>query len=129
MFLLNVLPEMFAICRLKAQDPLPNWATNGSLFSVTRTSDELSIICPQTIVPEMVLADTDWRALKVKGPLDFALVGVLAELAGLLAAAKVSIFAISTFDTDYILVKEEKLKRAVEALVIAGHQVTQVSGR
>ena len=125
MFLLNVLPELFAICRLKAQDPLPNWATNGSLFSVTRTSDELSIICPQTIVPESVLADRDWRALKVKGPLDFALVGVLAELAGLLAAAKVSIFAISTFDTDYILVKEEKLKRAVEALAIAGHQVSR----
>ena len=125
MFVLSILPDSLAICRLEPDDPFPDWTGNGDLLSLTRTTDELSIICPQAIVPEGVLADKGWRALKIQGPLDFSLVGVLAELAGLLADAKVSIFVISTFDTDYILVKEEKLKRATEALMIAGHHVRQ----
>lgn len=125
MFVLSILPESLAICRLDPQTPCPEWANAGSLTSITRTTEELSILCPQENVPEGVMADRDWRALKIQGPLDFALVGVLSELAGLLASAKVSIFAISTFETDYILVKADKLRRAIEALRIAGHHVVQ----
>lgn len=123
MFVLSILPESLAISRLDPQTPCPDWANVGSLASITRTTEELSIICPQEYVPEGVMADRDWRALKIQGPLDFAMVGVMAELAGLLAAAKVSIFTISTFETDYILVKADKLRRAIEALRIAGHHV------
>ena len=127
MFFLSVLPDSLTICRLEPNDPFPDWVVTGDLLSLTRTPDELSVLCPQAIVPDEVLADKGWRALKVQGPLDFALVGVLAELSGLLAAAKVSIFVISTFDTDYILVKEEKLMTAISALREAGHQVTEES--
>lgn len=127
MFVLSILPESLAICRLDPQTSCPEWANAGSLSSITRTTEELSILCPQEHVPEGVMADRDWRALKIQGPLDFAMVGVLSELAGLLAAAKVSIFAISTFETDYILVKADKLRRAIEALRIAGHHVVQAN--
>lgn len=125
MFFLSVLPDSLTICRLEPSEPFPDWVMTGDLLSLTRTSDELSVICPQAIVPDGILADKEWRALKVQGPLDFSLVGVLAELSGLLAAAKVSIFVISTFDTDYILVKEEKLAAAISALQKAGHQVME----
>jgi len=125
MFFLSVLPDSLTICRLEPSEPFPDWVMTGDLLSLTRTSDELSVICPQAIVPDGILADKEWRALKVQGPLDFSLVGVLAELSGLLAAAKVSIFVISTFDTDYILVKEEKLAAAIFALQKAGHQVME----
>ncbi|GAB4577559.1 MAG: ACT domain-containing protein [Anaerolineales bacterium] len=124
MFILSILPDVLAICRLKPNDAFPTWGAAGSLLSVTRTADELSVICSETIVPDGILADKGWRALKVQGPLDFALVGVLAELAGLLASAKVSIFAVSTFDTDYILVKQTHLRGALEALRRGGHQVS-----
>ena len=83
---------------------------------MTRTADELSIVCPEEQVPGDLTAERDWRAFKVEGPLDFALVGILAELSGALAAAEVSLFAISTYDTDYLLVRAGKLAEAKRAL-------------
>jgi len=114
---LSVLPEQFAVCRLEANARIPEWAMSEGIFSaITRTRDELSIVCPQEIVPEEVKTEKDWKALKVEGPLDFSLTGILASLAKPLAEARISIFAISTFDTDYVLVKSEKLEEAVKIL-------------
>jgi hypothetical protein len=123
---LNLLSESFAVCRLGAQDLLPAWAQPGAadeLWSVTRSADELSIVCRQAVVPAGVQCEANWRAFKVLGPLDFALVGILAELSGLLARAQVSLFALSTYDTDYILVKASSLNAALAAFKAGGHQI------
>ena len=118
---LIVLSDVFAICRLDASASIPDWADN--FFSITRTRDELSIVCPPRNVPAGIQCERDWRGLKVAGPLDFALTGILAALAMPLAQAGISIFAISTFDTDYVLVKDTQLERAVAVLSQAGCQV------
>jgi hypothetical protein len=89
---------------------------------VTRTPSELSIVCREDAVPAGILANRGWRAIAVDGKLDFALTGILASLASPLAAAGVSIFAISTYDTDYVLVKQDTLERAIATLVGAGHR-------
>jgi hypothetical protein len=120
---LFLLPETFAVCRLPAGAALPAWAMSGSLYAVTRTADELSIVCPQAQAPDGALCQPGWRCFQVAGPLDFALTGVLASLAGPLAAAGVSIFAISTYDTDYLLAPATALDAAVAALRNAGHTV------
>jgi len=122
-FQLTVLPGFFAIVRLAADAPLPSWASAGDFFSVTRTSDELSVVCLANQVPSSLTAETGWRALKVHGPFALSEVGVLAALAAALAHAKVSFFAISTFATDYLLVNDKSLNAAVAALRAAGHSV------
>jgi hypothetical protein len=113
---LTLLLEKLSVCRLGNNEPVPQWAIKGNFFSITKTSDELSVVCPSDQVPAEIKAEAGWRAFKVLGPLDFALTGILASLAAPLAEAKISIFAISTFDTDYILVKEKDLNRASEVL-------------
>jgi hypothetical protein len=118
-----LLPENLAVCRLPPDAPLPDWLDTAGFFSLTRTADELSLVCPQQAVPAGVLCERGWRGLKVQGPLDFALVGVLSGLTAVLARASVSIFAISTYDTDYLLVKHTDLARAVAALRAAGYTV------
>lgn len=120
---LSILPEEFAICRLDPNSTVPNWALAGSLSSVTRTEDELSIVCAQTQAPEGARCDREWRCMKVHGPLDFSLTGVLASLVSPLAEAGISIFAFSTFDTDYLMVKAGNLEPAIKALTDAGHEI------
>ena len=120
---LDFLHDEFAVCRLPVDAAVPNWAWAGELTSITSTDDELSVVCIADPVPVDVEHTPGWRALKVRGPLDFSLVGILAGLSGILADAGVSIFAISTYDTDYILVRGEQLETAVEALKAAGHEV------
>lgn len=122
---LDVLPEVFCVCRLGPQDPVPAWASGGAFVSVTRTTDELSVVCEQRAVPEGVRTERDFAALKVRGPLDFALTGILASIAKPLADAGISLFAVSTFDTDYVLVRQAALEAAVRALAGAWHQVTR----
>jgi hypothetical protein len=119
---LVLLSDTFAICRLPADSPIPAWAT-GELVSITRTADELSIVCRANTVPEGVRCEPGWRCLRVAGTLNLSLVGVLASLAVPLAEAGVSVFAVSTFDTDYLLVKEASLARGIETLQAAGHWV------
>jgi hypothetical protein len=119
---LSVLPGTFAVSRLPADSPVPAWALDQAFVSVTRTSDELSIVCAEEQVPMDITAERGWRALKVEGPLDFGLTGILAGLAAPLAAAGISIFAISTYDTDYLLVREERLEEAIDVLAGAGYR-------
>jgi hypothetical protein len=120
---LGILQGRLAVCRLEAGAAPPTWAMGGALWSVTGTADELSVVCGEERVPEGVRREAGWRALKVAGPLDFALTGVLSAIAAPLAAAGVSVFAVATFDTDYVLVREERLAEAVAALRAAGLSV------
>lgn len=123
-FTIEVLPTVFAVCRLNAADPVPTWAV-GEFLSVTRTSDELSIVCPQSMVPAEIRMETGFRCLRVVGPFDFATIGVISALSSTLASARVSLFAVSTFDTDYLLVKESDLPGAISALQAAGHSMVK----
>ena len=121
---LDVLEPVLWICRLPPEAPMPGWSeAPGAFFSVTRTAEELSIVCPARALPAGIQAQGPFRALKVMGPLPFEWVGILAALSSCLAKVGLSIFAISTFDTDYLLVKEEDLPAAKEALAGAGHRV------
>jgi uncharacterized protein len=120
---LSLLPQQFAICRLAPSAEVPSWAAQGSFSSVTRTSEELSIVCEAKRVPVGVKAQSDWRILKVHGPFALSETGVLAGLAEPIADAKLSLFAISTFDTDYVLVHSEQLQAATYVLQQAGHKV------
>ena len=116
MLSLSVLPNSLAISRLSPSLPIPSWAIESEFFSITKTGEELSIVCPEEKVPENVRSERGWRALKVEGPLDFSLTGILSSLLKPLADAEVSIFALSTYDTDYLLVKKENLDRTIEIL-------------
>jgi len=113
---LSILPEKLGICHFEKNSEIPDWASDISFCSITRTPDELSIVCPQDKIPAGVLAEKDWRAFKVEGPLGFELTGVTASLSKPLAEAEISILPISTYETDYILVKEENLKKATKIL-------------
>lgn len=126
---LDILPQTFAIYRLPPNAPLPSWAQTGSFWSITRTVDELSLVCEQHVMVEQALltaegrVERDWRCYQVRGPLAFTLTGVAAALTQPLADAEISVFVLSTFDTDYVLVKAADLPRATEVLVGAGHEV------
>ncbi|OJF13826.1 ACT domain-containing protein [Couchioplanes caeruleus] len=124
---LDLLPEEYAVCRLPAGTALPASLSSGpddkGVISVTWAPDEISIICPATRVPEAATVEAAWRCLRVVGPLDLALTGVLASLVGPLADARVNIIAFSTFDTDYLLVPRVRLTEAVDTLTAAGHRV------
>jgi uncharacterized protein len=117
------VPGKFAVCRLPANAPLPDWAWSGLFSSVTRTEDELSIVCAVDSVPEEHKPKTPWVCLKLEGPFSFSEVGILASFIGPLAEKRVPIFAISTFDTDYVLVGEDYAGVALQALRDAGHEL------
>jgi uncharacterized protein len=113
----TALAESFAICQLSAQEDVPRWAFKQKTFvSVSYTADELSIVCPEAQVPSEVKCERGWRAIKLLGPLDLNLVGILAELATELSTDGVPIFAISTFDTDYLLVPGSWFRQAKSTL-------------
>jgi hypothetical protein len=121
---LQVLKGRLSVCRLAANIAIPDWAIGGGEFvSITRTSDELSVVCSESSAPKDVKCEHGWRAFKVAGPLDFSLTGITESIAKPLAEAGVSIFAVSTYDTDYVMVKEENLEKAIRALSAAGHVV------
>ena len=115
------------MCRLASDARVPAWALDGAFFCLVRTHEELSIVCMEEVCTEDRMADglsleRGWRALKLEGPFPFSMTGVLASFAQPLAEAKIPIFAISTFDTDYVLVKCGNLEQAVVALAAAGHE-------
>jgi hypothetical protein len=123
---LTVFPDRYAICRLDPQAPVPVWAAGAAgedFLSVSRTREELSIVCLERNVPSGINCARGWRILKCEGPLDLALSGIMASLAEPLAEAGVPIFPIATHDTDYVLIKEPQLETAVNALSGYGHAV------
>lgn len=120
---LRVLGDRLSVCRLPIDAPWPMPPSDHSFFSVTRTADEISLICTEDQAPPAARIEPDWRAIEVAGPLDFAMVGVLADLTRPLADISVSVFVISTYDTDYVMVHAGALERAVEALRAAGHHI------
>ncbi|WP_412070354.1 ACT domain-containing protein [Rubrivirga sp. IMCC43871] len=122
---LDLLPGRLAVCRLTPDAPLADWMATGAVSSITRTPAELSVVCAESAVPPDAVAERGWRVLAVRGPLDFALTGILAGLATPLAEAGVSIFALSTYDTDVLLVRDRQLGEAVAALRAAGHEVDE----
>jgi hypothetical protein len=124
-FNLILLEGDFAICQLDAASDLPDWVFKSDLYSITRTSDELSIICRHDQLPESLLCEPGWRLLKIKGSFTFDEIGVLSALLAPLAAGGISILAISTFNTDYLLIKTQNLDQAVHILQEAGHKIEQ----
>jgi len=114
----------FAVYRLPANASVPSWATAGNFVSVTRTADELSIVCPLQDVPAEHKHEDPWICFKLEGPFDFLQVGILASFIDPLAASGVPIFALSTYDTDYVLVREDFAGAALGALQEAGHILT-----
>ena len=118
-----VLEGEYSVCRLGAHDAIPAWAQSGDFFSITCTPQEVSIVCETRNVPADVRAEHGWACLKIEGPIPFELTGVLSACLDPLAAAQIGIFAVSTFDTDYVLVKATSLERAKEVLRAAGHEV------
>ena len=120
---LVILAERLAVCRLDANGPIPEWAAGECFLSISRTRDELSVICEEHFVPAGVQASRGWRGLKIVGPLDLDLVGSLVSVAVPLAQSNIGILPIGTFETDYILVRDRQLADAIKALRFAGFQV------
>lgn len=120
---LRALPEQYAVCQMDPTREIVVPADSGGFFSVTRTSEELSVVCIEELAPDGATVEAGWSGFVVAGPLDFSLTGILSAIAGPLAAAGVALFAVSTFDTDYILVKADRYTDAVAALTSAGHTV------
>jgi hypothetical protein len=120
------LPGQFAVCRLAPDAPVPELNGEAGFMSVTRTGDELSIVCSADQAPADAKCEAPWSCFKLEGPFPFSLPGVLASFIDPLAERGISIFAVSTFDTDYILVKQEHAQLAAETLRKAGH-ITWIS--
>lgn len=120
---LLLLPEDFAICRMNPGTSLPAWVQTSSFFSLSSTVEETSIVCRMESIPPDIAADQDWRCFKLQGPFPFSLVGILNSVTVPLAEAGIGIFAISTYDTDYVLVKKSNLSQALSALKEVGHTI------
>jgi hypothetical protein len=121
---LYMLPQLYAFCRLQPNGAIPHWALLGDDFiSLTRTHEELSVVCLQENVPPDAQAERDWRCIKVEGPFGFSVSGVHASLALPLAEASISVMAIATYETDHLLIKSEDVEAAIETLKRAGHTV------
>ncbi|WP_414830551.1 ACT domain-containing protein [Alteromonas sp. H39] len=120
---LSVLPQQFVIHSLDADADIPASVLASPLFFLGKTSDELSIVVPSDIPVRSLESDPQWRALELLGPLHLSMVGIMAQIGAVLAEAKVAIFVVSTFETDFFLVKDKKLKAATEALRKNGYTV------
>jgi|SRR5579883_27623 hypothetical protein len=123
---LSATKGLFAIVKLRPDARIPDWAARGGFFSVTRTDEELSVVTREANLPVGIDASHGWRMLKVQGPFAFDEVGVVAALANPLARIGVGIFLISTYDTDYLLVQQDEIAAAVEALEHAGHRILRL---
>jgi uncharacterized protein len=120
-----VFRQNYAICRLEAKAAVPEWAARGNFLSVSRTPSELSVVCEESLVPAEVHAERNRSLMQIEGTLAFSLTGVLASVAAPLAEAGISIFAVSTYDTDYFLVSRNDLAQAVQVLEKAGHSIRE----
>ncbi len=120
---MKLLSGKYGVCSLGAFEAIPAWADNGEFYSITKTSDELSIVCSESNIPNNIKSERDWRILKVEGPLDFSLIGIISSISSVLAKQKISVFVISTYDTDYILIKEKYLRKSIDSLQDEGYNI------
>jgi uncharacterized protein len=120
---LDLLPREYAVVRLAPGGGPPAWACDGAFWSVTRTRDEVSVVCLAAQVPAGERCEPGWRLFRFEGPFPFSAIGILASVAGPLARAEISLMALSTFDTDYLLVQADRLEATQAALEAAGHRV------
>ncbi|NQT25701.1 ACT domain-containing protein [candidate division KSB1 bacterium] len=120
---LQILDGIYSIHRLPARSDIPDHIFESNFFSISKTDDDFSIVCPSSIQLQSDKTNSGWSCIKVIGPLDFSLTGVLAKISTILADSDISIFAISTYDTDYILIKSSKLALAKNALKISGYTI------
>jgi hypothetical protein len=120
---LNILTERFAICQLDSLSIIPDWATLAPFFSISRTVDGMSIVCPENYVPQEAKCERGWNAFKFEGSSNFNLNGIEATVINPLAKAGVKIFPISTYGTDYALVKETQFELAIAALLKTGYHI------
>ena len=125
---ITVHPELYAICRLEPEAEVPAWAIGKSFFTLSRTKTELSLVCEEKGVPPETHAERGRRLLQVEGTLAFTLTGVLAAITVPLAEAAISIFAVSTYDTDYVLVSDSDLENAIAVLEKTGHAIQRIAG-
>ena len=118
---LQQTPWKLAVCKLETS-AIPLWAESSEFLSYVKTPEEISLVCETHMVPKEVKAETGWDCMKVHGVLDFSLIGIIAPITAILAAEKISVFVISTYDTDYLLIKESNTPQATEALKKNGYQ-------
>ena len=122
---LIILKDTYTIYKFKSSSKTPRWIENSEFYSVTKTKDELSIVCKQMEVklPAGGVVDKNWRMIKIIGPLDLSLTGIIAEISSVLAMSGIPVFTISTYHTDYFMVKEENLDKAIVALKDNGYKM------
>ena len=123
---LRILNDKYSIYKFKSESALPAWIYSSEFYSITKTRDEISVVAIQTDLDseEIVCYSNDWRIIKIEGPLDFSIVGIIADFSAILKKKNISIFSLSTYDTDYILVKQKDLNTAIQALTENGHNIT-----
>ena len=124
---LKIMPERMAVCRLDATAPLPDGLDGSGFYSITRTKEELTVVCREDSVAAVATCESGWRCFQVQGVLDFSEIGIIFTITQPLAKSGVSVFVISTYDTDYFMVKEKDLAKAIDALNASGHQITEDS--
>lgn len=122
---LSILKDLFSVYKKDPTSPLPEWLDDCEFYHISKTDEELSIVCPQDFLPANTQAEKDWACIKVEGPLEFSLTGILANILKPLAQQNISVFTISTFNTDYIMVKENTLKASIQTLKEAGYRFTE----
>ena len=120
---LTLLAERLAVCRLDPDSTVPDWIDRTAFYSVTRTEEELTVVCAEALVAKGTVSETGWRCFKVEGPLDFSEIGIIFSLTQPLAQNRVAVFVVSTFDTDYFMVKEKDLAKTIDVLTAAGHEI------
>ena len=120
---LKILSDRMAVCRFDPTEAVPDWIDPSGFYSITRTEEELTIVCAETLVVRGTKSETGWRCFKVEGPLDFSEIGIIFSLTRPLAENGVSVFVISTFETDYFMVKEKDLAKTLDALTAEGHEI------
>jgi hypothetical protein len=123
---LMILDGIYAIYKYKVETPLPRWIRSSDLYSITKTRDELSVVAIQNDrMLKDVFINRDWRIIKIEGPLDFSLVGIIADISAVFKKRQIPIFTLSTYDTDYVLVKQNDLYAGIQALKESGYNVLQ----
>ena len=120
---LKILPDRMAVCRFEPSAPLPGWIDQPGFYSITRTAEELSVVCNEEHVSPGTQSEAGWRCFQLLGPFTFSEIGIISSLTQPLSESGVCVFVISTFDTDYLMVKDKDLAKTIDSLTVQGHQV------